>query len=109
MTQLALTGTPTPPHLKLTGRQRGALEQIAEHQPLSSERLGAWIHERRLEAGGKGHSAANPCRFCNEEGAAMGRNLRGKQLVRYSLSYHGWVIPGYKPAGKPVGGIPDDF
>jgi len=87
--QLALVGTPTPPDLRLTKRQRFALELIAR-LPLSSESLGAALHERRRAEGGKGHSATTTCQFCKSEGAHMGATLRKKGLVRFARNLAVW-------------------
>ena len=93
--QLSLdgTGTPTPPELRLTTRQRYALEIVSEREPISSERLGAYLHElRALEEKGSGHDHESVCRFCRQEGRSMGDRLREFGLVAYSTKYHGWRL-----------------
>ena len=85
----AETGAATPPELKLTRRQRFALELIT-HTPLSSENLGAALHEYRMKEGGKGHDARRPCQFCRAEGAHMGDALRKKKLVRFARNLAVW-------------------
>ncbi len=95
MSQLTLdgTGTPTPPEVRLTVRQRFALEIIAEKEPISSERLGAYLHElRAVEEKGYGHGYEDVCRFCKQEGEGMGARLRSLDLVRFSTKAHGWRL-----------------
>jgi hypothetical protein len=95
VSQLVLdgTGTPTPPGVALTRRQRFALEIVAEKEPISSERLGAYLHElRAVEESGNGHGHEDVCRFCRQEGRGMGERLRELDLVRYSTKAHGWRL-----------------
>ena len=89
--QLALIGLATPPDLKLTKRQRFALELIAR-KPLSSEELGAALHEYRMQDGGRGHRAENRCRWCKAEGAHMGAALRRDGLVRFARALAVWYL-----------------
>jgi hypothetical protein len=84
--QLALVGPATPPDLKLTARQRFALEFIA-HRPVSSEELGAALHEYR-----GAHPAQRPCRWCEAEGAGMGARLRQDGLVRFARYLKVWYL-----------------
>ena len=81
--QLSLVGPATPPDLHLTKRQRFALELIA-HKPISSEELGASLHEYRMRGGGRGHTAQTRCDWCKSEGAHMGSTLRKHGLVRFA-------------------------
>lgn len=95
MSQLTLdgTGTPTPPDVRLTVRQRWALEIISEKEPIPSELLGAYLHElRAVEGTGNGHAHEDVCRFCRQEGEGMGRRLRDLGLVRYSRKRGGWAL-----------------
>ena len=105
--QLALVGAATPPELKLTERQRFALEFI-HHLPCSSKQLGAALHERRLQGGGRGHRAEKTCDFCQMEGSGMGASLREKGLVKYARSLGVWYCvedgrPGALPAPQAEG------
>lgn len=112
MEQLALTGVPTPPDVKLTPRQRSALEHIAANQPLASDELGAYLHEIRRERGGKGHPRNSSCDWCKSEGAQMGKALRDKQLVKYRLG-EGWILADtdvkQRAADASFGDFPDGF
>lgn len=98
MTQMALdgTGVPTPPDVKLTKRQRFALELIGRLGYVSSEQLGSALHEYR-----SAHRATTACTFCRPEGAAMGASLREKGLVRLKRA-KGWYVVGEKPPAVPV-------
>lgn len=89
--QLALVGPATPPDVQLTRRQRFALEFIA-HRPVSSEELGAALHQYRQGEGKRGHDAAARCQFCQMEGAAMGKRLREDGLVRFARSLGVWYL-----------------
>ncbi len=91
--QLALVGTATEPDLKLTKRQRFALEFIAQ-RPVSSEELGAALHEYRGS-----HRAEHPCRWCKGEGAGMGSRLREDGLVRFARNLKVWYLA---EQGRPV-------
>jgi hypothetical protein len=107
MEQLALVGAATPPNLHLTRRQRFALEFI-HHRPVSSEELGAALHQYRKGEGGKGHDATERCDFCQVEGAGMGARLREFGLVRYARNLEVWYCvedgrPGAEPARQPEG------
>jgi len=83
---LAETGVATPPELRLTRRQRFALEFIAQ-KACSSEDLGAALHEYR-----DAHSVTSGCQFCRPEGAAMGARLRQFGLVRWSRKLGVWYL-----------------
>ena len=96
--QLALVGPSTPPELKLTRRQRFALEFI-HRRPVSSEELGAALHEFRMMEGGRGHRAENRCDWCKPEGASMGSRLRTDGLVKFSRKLGVWYL---REAGMPV-------
>lgn len=89
--QLALVGPATPPELKLTRRQRFALELIAQ-RPMSSVDLGAALHEYRQQNGGRGHGATSTCAWCDAEGAHMGATLRKHGLVRYARNLGVWYV-----------------
>lgn len=95
--QLALVGPATPPDLHLTKRQRFALEFIA-HRPVSSEELGAALHEYRAHEGGRGHRAESRCDWCKAEGAHMGSRLREMKLVRFARYLSVWYLA---EGGKP--------
>lgn len=83
-------------HPVLTDRQRLALEYVGAHQPVAAVELGAVLHEDRAARGGKGHSAAEHCAYCSDEGRAMGRALRAKGLVQERRGA-GWVLKGARP------------
>jgi hypothetical protein len=89
--QLALVGPATPPDLKLTARQRFALELIAE-KPCSSEELGAALHEYRLLEGGRGHGRDSRCTWCKAEGASLGSRLRKDGLVKFARTLGVWYL-----------------
>ncbi len=86
----------TPAPVKLTGRQQLALDYITTHQPVTSEQLGAILHEDRRERGGRGHHRDERCAYCHDEGSQMGRALRAKRLVVRKRGL-GWCLPDYKP------------
>lgn len=103
MTQLEIGGNDAlaPPEAKLTQRQRIALEYIGHHQPVSSDELGAMLHEERRARGLKGHSSDERCEYCTDEGRSMGAALRQKGLVRFRRHEGGgWYIPSAKTDGK---------
>lgn len=75
---------------KLTDRQSLALELIREHAPMSSDELGAYLHEDRMRRGGRGHAAVTTCGYCQQEGLNMGGRLRELGLVRFSRKAGGW-------------------
>lgn len=97
--QLALVGPATPPDLKLTKRQRFALELVAR-RPVSSEELGAALHEYRMQGGGRGHRSEDRCRWCKAEGAHMGATLRKDGLVRFARYLSVWYL---EENGRPRG------
>lgn len=88
-----LSDTPVDPTVRLTARQRLALEYIGHHQPVASDELGAFLHEERRARGGRGHSADERCDFCQQEGSQMGAALRLKGLVKQRRGA-GWVVSG---------------
>lgn len=106
--QLALVGPATPPGLRLTPRQRFALEFIA-HRPVSSEELGAALHEWTLREGkGRGHLATSRCDFCSSTGAEMGNRLRQDGLVRFARSLGVWYLVERGKPYEPVSGSQTD-
>lgn len=95
MSQLELDGTPTlaPPEVRVSPRQRLALDYLRHHAPVPSDELGALLHEDRRARGLNGHSADERCRFCADEGKQMGGALRAKGLVRYRRGEGGgWYL-----------------
>lgn len=95
--QLALVGPATPPDLKLTKRQRFAFELLAR-VPLSSEGLGAALHEYRGV-----HPATKSCRWCQPEGAGMGARLRELGLVRLARNLSVWyLVEQGRPEASPA-------
>ncbi len=109
MTQLDLTGAPSlvPPAVRLTTRQRIALEHVAEHQPVSADEIGARLHAYRRQQGGHGHSIDARCQFCAEEGNSMLRRLRELGLVRRKMRV-GWVTVRPVDSGSQ-GDLPEGF
>lgn len=81
-TALEGTGTPTPPEVRLTARQRRALEAVAERGPISSAELGRAISDREWSS------------FDEASGASVGAALRKKGLVRFSRKADGWLLRG---------------
>lgn len=107
MSQLSIEGTgiPTPPETRLTKRQRFALELIGQLGYMTSEELGASLHEYR-----GAHPATRTCTFCRPEGAHMGASLREKGLVRMKRD-RGWYVVGLeapRPSGPSAQLGPDD-
>lgn len=100
--QLALVGPATPPCLKLTPRQRFALEFISR-RPVSSEELGAALHEWTMREGkGRGHIAQMRCDFCQTTGAEMGNRLRREGLMRFARNLGVWyLVEQGRPADAP--------
>lgn len=68
-------------HRRLTARQELALAFIAKTGTVSSDELGAVLHEDRRARGGRGHDRDERCDYCATEGADMGRRLRELGLV----------------------------
>lgn len=81
-----LPGVPVDPTVKLTARQRFALELIARLQPVPSDELGAYLCERR----GK-HHHDDRCDWDSQNGRAVGAALRRHGLVRQKR-HAGWVL-----------------
>lgn len=92
--QLTLDGQIEAPAVKLTGRQRFALEVIDRLGPVASDELGAHLHERRAR-----HGVDERCRWCGQEGNAAGRELRTKGFVKLRRS-EGWVLAGVAAKAK---------
>lgn len=84
--QLALIEPPPKP---LPDRQQYALEEIgrAGHDGLSSDAIGALLHERR----GK-HHRDDRCRWCAKEGRQVALALDAKELVRYRGRLKVWQL-----------------
>jgi hypothetical protein len=99
-------GVPIPPGLKVYPGQRFALEKIAEHAPLSSERLGSYIHARRRDKGGHGHVAEEICEMCKGEGWYYGNRLRELGLVRHSDKRDGWYTVHFGLPPEPAAPAP---
>lgn len=103
-TQLDLiTGQPVSPPRDpdaLTGRQQLALAHIAAHQPVSSDELGALLHEDRMRRGLKGHGRDERCTFCAGEGREMGETLRRRGLIIRKRTV-GWCLPDWQPTPEP--------
>lgn len=93
MSQLAFDGSPVPPGVRVTARQRLAVEYVAAKQPVPSDELGAVLHADRLARGGRGHSVDERCEWCRSEGREMGAALRRLGLVRERRGA-GWVLEG---------------
>lgn len=93
-----LTGQPVPERepeaVTLTSRQALALQFISAHQPVSSDELGAVLHEDRMRRGGKGHGRDERCDWCQSEGAQMGNALRKRGFVVQKRTV-GWALEGY--------------
>lgn len=81
----------------LTDRQALALQFISAHQPVSSDELGAVLHEDRKLRGGKGHDRDTRCEWCVTEGNVVAASLRAKGLVIRKKTV-GWCLTGYTPA-----------
>lgn len=79
--QLDLEGGAHPHGVPLTRRQDLAYAFVREHGPVTSDELGAFLHEVRLGNGGSGHAMGVRCDYCTSEGADMGGVLRQKGLV----------------------------
>ena len=86
----------------LTERQALALRFIGQHQPVSSDELGAVLHEDRMRRGGKGHDASERCERCSSEGAQMGDALRKRGHVVRKRTV-GWCLTGYRPVPAGTG------
>ena len=86
-----LPGVPVEPAIKLTERQRFALEAIGRLQPISSDELGALLCERR----GK-HTADERCDWDGSNGRQCAASLRAKGLVVRKRTV-GWTLPEYRP------------
>ena len=99
---LAGVGEPEPVvGVSLTHRQGLALRFIVEHGPVTSDELGAMLHDERRSRGGRGHDADERCEWCAEEGSQMGATLRAKELVRFRRGERGgWYAP---KLGEPHG------
>lgn len=93
--QLTIAGATEDPSVKVTERQRFALELIGELGPIPSDELGAHMHERR----GK-HPADQRCEWCGTEGKGIGGELRKKGLVKHRRE-EGWYVPGAPERTKP--------
>lgn len=103
-----LPGVPVDPTVKLTARQRLALEFIAANQPVPSDELGALLHEERMQRGGRGHHRDQLCQWCTDEGKQMGAALRRHGLVRQKR-HAGWVLAsGYRPSTEGTKQEPRD-
>lgn len=87
------TGVTTPPEVRLTERQRHALDFIGKHGPVPSDMLGALLHEFRPAEAATHHCRDERCDFCRSEGASMGARLRELELVSYRKQ-RGWVLWG---------------
>lgn len=105
MSQLDLiTGEPVPaaaPTDRLTDRQQLALEFVASHQPVTSDELGAFLHQDRLARGLKGHGSDERCDYCAGEGREMGEALRRRGRVIRKKTI-GWTLPDYRPARAAI-------
>lgn len=103
--QTNMLGDPEPDPLGLTPRQRLALDYVAANGLVSSDELGAVLHEERMLRGGRGHDRDVRCDYCGDEGADMGRALERRELVRRRRADNrrglegGWHLPGWQPAG----------
>ncbi|RDI73287.1 hypothetical protein Gocc_2887 [Gaiella occulta] len=95
------------PAVKLTPRQRVALEHIRRRQPVTNDELGAALHSFRRGQGGRGHDRDLRCEWCRTEGAQMGRRLRALALVQWKRNA-GWTLVGYQaPASRSERRLPD--
>ncbi len=86
----------------LTDRQQLALEFISANQPVSSDELGAVLHEDRKQRGGKGHDRDTRCDWCATEGNVVAASLRAKGLVVRKKTV-GWCLTGYRPVPAGTG------
>lgn len=92
--QLDLDGRLVPVGVKLTERQRLALDYVRAHGPVASDELGALLHEERQARGGRGHHRDLRCDWCGDEGSSMGKRLRELGLVRKRTGESGgWYVP----------------
>ena len=107
MSQLDLiSGEPVPAARSaeaLTDRQQLALEHIGAHQPVSSDELGAVLHEDRMRRGGKGHDAGERCTYCSSEGRDVADVLRKRGLVVRKQTV-GWCLTGFNPERPETSG-----
>lgn len=95
--QLSIDGKVEDPAVKLTERQRFALDLISDLGPIPDDELGAHMHERKGR-----HSAEVRCTFCGSDGRSIGKELRRKGLVKQRRS-EGWYVPGRKSQRAPEG------
>lgn len=110
MSQLDLMGGELPVGVTLTERQAAALAYIRENQPVASDELGAYLHELRRTAGGRGHPSETRCVWCTDEGRQMLRALRRKRRLVKQLRGIGWVTRDYKrDADATFGDFPKGF
>jgi hypothetical protein len=118
--QLNLGGDmPTPPERPLTDRQQHALHIISQAgwQGITSDELGAHLHQYRQENGGKGHTTDHRCDWCSHEGQEAGKALHTRGLIyrrerlHWTLIEHrdtktGPTLSGYDPRTAP---LPEGF
>lgn len=95
--QLTLEGKVEDPAVKISDRQRFALDVITELGPIPNDELGAHMHERR----GK-HPADQRCQWCAQEGKGIGGELRKKKLVKQRRA-EGWVVVGAAASTRETG------
>lgn len=96
-----LDGPVTPPDVKLTARQRKALDTIAAHQPIRSDELGAYLHP---------HGPDKRCDWCTPSGREVGEALKRKGLVEYEREA-GWKLARNTDSneGASFGAFPPGF
>jgi hypothetical protein len=84
-----------PPDVKLTERQRMALDFIETGQPVETTQFGALMHAYQAK-----HETYERCQWCKPTGNELGRALRNKGLVKYSRKLGGWVLATESGASK---------
>ena len=91
--RLTLTGTKQPSPRPLTPRQQHAIDTIRAAGPagLTSDELGAILHQYRRDNGGSGHHQDDRCDYCVSEGRQVGDSLRWHGRV-YKRGNKAWTL-----------------
>lgn len=101
----------------LTDRQEAALAFIAAagDDGLSSDDLGAHVHQWNRDQGRRGHDSDTRCTWCGSTGKELGAALRARGLVyqqghrHWTLVEHRTTTAGRQQPAVPVNEFPEGF
>lgn len=86
-----------PPEPKLTPRQQLAYQYLRDHDGVTADEVGAWLHTHRDK---KPHSVDERCDYCARDGLSVLRSKALTPLVTYRRDACGHLYLPRDPADR---------